>query len=881
MFFTKKNDYNACFINNKEVIVETVSTIIEFVESVNPSENISATGDFLGMTLLIVAIAIAASAAILKLRKKSLASGGVFSSLANKWKTYLIAAVAVVLLALGLVFSVNRASADGTNIAQASEKVYALVDTETGEVTFENGYIKSNVPADVNSVGVKVDLLDSAELTYNFNWQIKIGDEVIYNGVAQDLKHDFYIDVKDAQTSFEITNLSTTDAKALIGKEVVKVSFWATTLQKVQSDAYFQIYDVAVPSLDTIAAIPATSLLDEDRAEANAKISKILEDCLEDISSTEDPAELQEIVDGFNSQIETYTNEAKQIAEQTAAEKKDFIDEKTAKAQALRTNVDDNDLLTDEDKEEFLSQIDVLEKQDIPYINSITTRTELDLQEADINSRLEALDDSIAARIEQRFVEYKENALSNVGKMKDDGVVSINEIDNLSEGKKNEYNKIINEASEETLVAVKAAAKKEVIDSEVESLSVIISNLIAEAEAIAYRPWVLDTWNPASNPSVIRPNDNYIFDEIATVSDDDPYKDYAPAPTYYIKDAAEHENYFTIQTTGDSKAQIIVNSSTPKGEYYLTIYATFDSVTDLGYKTNTNEVNVTISVWSPQPVAAPSEEEIVLGDYEDDPLYTDGFNTFGYVLSDGGTELKANNAKAGDTLNLYLYKIPTTPSDQYWMVELWGGHWGENWFKNICQIGYPGAAEEGRTEYDLEANNGIYSVELTQEMLDKAYEQQGWGGSFVLCGDNIACARVTLTHAPYEETLWEGEMDIPGWDGYGLFSDGGSELTSKDAHAGQYLNFELTDLSDNDSWCFQIREGHWIETSIYGEIRGENSGQTAYTIYNLSEHNGVYSLLLTQDILNEVCTSQGWGNAFLLCGLSVRLTKVTLSDNPY
>ena len=36
------------------------------------------------------------------------------------------------------------------------------------------------------------------------------------------------------------------------------------------------------------------------------------------------------------------------------------------------------------------------------------------------------------------------------------------------------------------------------------------------------------------------------------------------------------------------------------------------------------------------------------------------------------------------------------------------------------------------------------SLELTQEMIDKAYQAGGWGGSFLLNGDNTKCTKVTF-----------------------------------------------------------------------------------------------------------------------------------------
>lgn len=577
--------------------METVSTLIEFVEVVHPQGNVPATGDFIGFAIFLAAFVFAIGAfAFVRMHKKSLVTGKHISINDNKKPLSIVFIIfASFLLAIGLSSNVSNAIAGPEGIASASEKVYAYVDTENNEVIFENGYIKSNVPQDVNSVAVKVDMLDSPEFSYNFNWQIKIGDEVIYNGVAQDLKHDFYIDVKDSQTSFEITNLSVSDAKALVGKEVAKISFCATTLKQVQSDSYFEIYDEVDAALDGISEIPTTSLLDEDRAAAKANISKILDDSFLEISVTEDTAKLAEIVSKAQGDIQALSNNARSIAIQTVMEKTYFAFQKGLIATNLQNKVTNSDLLTAEDKAEFNSQIDIIIQQDLPYINSITSRAELESKEANISSRLDALDASIKARIEQRFTEYKDAAIVTVIQQEEDGNAEIDKIDNLSDAKKTAYKTKIGETTSTVQAAIDIATTKAEIDNILTGCTQSILAIIKEADDLAHHPWTLKTWEPVTVPS-IAPNDNFIFDAIAEVDDSDPYKASAPAPIYQFKDGTANVDYFTIETTADSKAKINVAEGTPEGRYYVTVYATFGSILDTRYITKTNEVDIRISV---------------------------------------------------------------------------------------------------------------------------------------------------------------------------------------------------------------------------------------------------------------------------------------------
>ena len=108
-----------------------------------------------------------------------------------------------------------------------------------------------------------------------------------------------------------------------------------------------------------------------------------------------------------------------------------------------------------------------------------------------------------------------------------------------------------------------------------------------------------------------------------------------------------------------------------------------------------------------------------------------------YLLSDAGAELAAVEAKAGQTVYFYF-----TPLEEAWKVQIVEGHWGPT-YASICSFGND--TEGGKfTEYDLAGNGGKYALKLTQEMLDAAYTQQWWGGSFLLNGDNIKCTKITI-----------------------------------------------------------------------------------------------------------------------------------------
>ena len=134
--------------------------------------------------------------------------------------------------------------------------------------------------------------------------------------------------------------------------------------------------------------------------------------------------------------------------------------------------------------------------------------------------------------------------------------------------------------------------------------------------------------------------------------------------------------------------------------------------------TLTSEISQEVTLW---------EGELIADDWANQP----------YALSDAGLELQQAGAQAGQILNFYI-----EPLDSAWKLEIVEGHWGPTYCSN-CSVGND--TEGGKfTEYDLAANGGKLKVTLTQAMLDAAFVQQWWGGTFVLNGDNVKVTKITL-----------------------------------------------------------------------------------------------------------------------------------------
>lgn len=251
---------------------------------------------------------------------------------------------------------------------------------------------------------------------------------------------------------------------------------------------------------------------------------------------------------------------------------------------------------------------------------------------------------------------------------------------------------------------------------------------------------------------------------------------------------------------------------------------------------------VTTVLWTGQAVA---------DDWKDQP----------YVLSDAGQELKDAGVVVGDIISFHI-----TPLDAAWKLQIVEGHWGPT-YASICSFGND--TEGGKfTEYDLDANKGYFSIEVTQEMLDAAFTQQWWGGVFVLNGDNVVVDRITTTHyESLETTVWEGNVVADDWGNQPtFFSDGAPELLEAGMKVGSVIRIFITPTADG--WNCQLWDGHW-----HGQFDGcdFNNGN-----WNLDEHNGAVEFTVTDDFFARMTASEGWGGAFLVNGDNVICTKVTI-----
>ncbi len=104
------------------------------------------------------------------------------------------------------------------------------------------------------------------------------------------------------------------------------------------------------------------------------------------------------------------------------------------------------------------------------------------------------------------------------------------------------------------------------------------------------------------------------------------------------------------------------------------------------------------------------------------------------IGSDTSPELAALKPHEGSIVRFY----GTATGEGEWQVKIEEGHWGGT-YAGFAQVG-----NDEMQEWDLEGNGGCVKLVLTQAMLDAAYTQQWWGGTFIVHGQNFILTKVTV-----------------------------------------------------------------------------------------------------------------------------------------
>lgn len=110
-------------------------------------------------------------------------------------------------------------------------------------------------------------------------------------------------------------------------------------------------------------------------------------------------------------------------------------------------------------------------------------------------------------------------------------------------------------------------------------------------------------------------------------------------------------------------------------------------------------------------------------------LVVDDWGNQPNILSDGGTELLEAGMKVGSVIRVYL-----TPTEDEWNCQVWEGHWAAQF--DGCDF--------NSGNWNLSEHGGAIEFTVTQDVYNAITTAGGWGGSFLLNGDNVICTKVTL-----------------------------------------------------------------------------------------------------------------------------------------
>ena len=187
-----------------------------------------------------------------------------------------------------------------------------------------------------------------------------------------------------------------------------------------------------------------------------------------------------------------------------------------------------------------------------------------------------------------------------------------------------------------------------------------------------------------------------------------------------------------------------------------------------------------------------------------------------FILSDGGIELLTAGAQPGDMVCFYV-----EPIEEYWEVQIFEGHWSHRYL----------TVRSG--EYDLTANGGKILFPLTQEILDAAYMQQWWGGTFLLFGDNFKLTKVTLLTASPDTP--SSSYDYV--DEYGINHGPGVEIDGV-VWAPVNCGYHETDFKYGKLYQWGRKYGQGYSGLLY-DVNGNNVGEFSDTAVPTIEEGGI------------------------------------------
>ena len=193
-----------------------------------------------------------------------------------------------------------------------------------------------------------------------------------------------------------------------------------------------------------------------------------------------------------------------------------------------------------------------------------------------------------------------------------------------------------------------------------------------------------------------------------------------------------------------------------------------------------------------------------------------------------------------------VIRFSIVPNGDWWQMQIYDGNWGGQ----VCTA--PNAEN---------CPDGIFDLELTQELIDKLNGLQNWGGLFVVQGEGCSIVQLTAIHyIPQETVIWEGAEAMGSWSNQPYVGEFGA-LAKYNIGAGAKVRLYITGTAD--WWQMQVYDGNWG-----GQVCDAPNAENCL--------DGIYEFTLTEALVDKLNGLENWGGLFVVQGESCTLTKISL-----
>lgn len=506
--------------------MEPIQTMIKFVDSGSSNvQNSAATGDTLITSFIISAVicAVVALGLVRMFRLRPHTVGKHAALLTQNVRTKVIAALfalmAVVLLVVGITSNVLSAKASQSNLALASETIEATVDSNTGAITFEDGWIKSASQDAVYFEGMLVSYTNEVKVTESCNWQIAIDDKTVYEGnPGKDIDGAKSIEFTDSKLSIAVSNMGIETAKQLIGKNVLQLSFYvfdknqdvtAKEIEKATKDFNDKISDAS--------QFPPTALLKEDKDELITQLNALKLEFEAKVSSTTDPTELENIKSEFLDKVNDLIAQANNAMQETTKFKNEFSTSSIAAIEEKVQLIETSPWLKNQQREELRNKLEKTKSTTLVNVENSTSRENMNNAMKQVEDEIADVQNSINKAEEDIKSAAKsdaDNAKSSYEKaIEDDKSSFFSDDAALLKAKiQDPYNELVDDINNATSPEIIAEAQQ-IYNDKLDELNAEVEQYKAETQNLRNHTELISTQTQSNNEITVLKKDGKISDD--------------------------------------------------------------------------------------------------------------------------------------------------------------------------------------------------------------------------------------------------------------------------------------------------------------------------------------------------------------------------------